>query len=64
MNKKFKELPEKYNLIHYRLGDNYLYNNEIYFTDIYTELGLNYNPSPEILANIRDYYVKIYFRES
>ena len=42
----------------------YLYNNEIYFTDIYTELGLNYNPSPEILANIRDYYVKIYFRES
>ena len=42
----------------------YLYNNEIYFTDIYTELGLNYNPSAEILANIRDYYVKIYFTES
>jgi len=42
----------------------YLYNNEIYFTDIYSELGSNYNPSPEILANIRDYYVKIYFTES
>jgi hypothetical protein len=42
----------------------YLYNNEVYFTDIYTELGLNYNPSPEILTNIRDYYVKIYFTES
>ena len=42
----------------------YLYNNEIYFTDIYTELGQNYSPSPEILANIRDYYVKIYFTES
>jgi len=44
-------------------GD-YLYNNEIYFTDIYTELGLNYNPPPNVLANVRDYYVKIYFRES
>jgi len=42
----------------------YLNNNEIYFTDIYSELGLNYNPSPEILANIKDYYVKIYFTES
>ena len=42
----------------------YLSNNEIYFTDIYTELGLNYNPSPDILANVRDFYVKIYFTES
>jgi hypothetical protein len=42
----------------------YIYNNEVFFTDIYTELGLNYNPSPEVLANIRDYYVKIYFTES
>jgi hypothetical protein len=42
----------------------YLYNNEIYFTDVYTELGLNYNPSTDILANIRDFYIKIYFTES
>jgi hypothetical protein len=44
-------------------GD-YLYNNEIFFTDIYTELGLNYSPSSDIISNIKDIYVKIYFTES
>jgi hypothetical protein len=42
----------------------YIYNNEIFFTDIYTELGSNYNPSPEVLTNIKDIYIKIYFTES
>jgi hypothetical protein len=44
--------------------NDYLSNNEIYFTDIYTELGLNYNPSKDILTNVKDLFVKIYFTES
>ena len=44
--------------------NDYLYNNEIYFTDIYTELGLNYSPSTEVLKNLRELYVYIYFTES
>ena len=44
--------------------NDYLNNNEIYFTDIYTELGLHYNPSKEILSNVKDLFVKIYFTES
>ena len=39
----------------------YIVNNEIYMIDIYNELGLNYNPEPEILRNIQDIYIKIYF---
>ncbi len=39
-------------------------NNEIFFTDIYTELGKNYKPNQETLKNLVDYYVKIYFTES
>jgi len=42
----------------------YIPNNEIYFTDIYTELGKNYKPSQEIIKNISDFYVKIYFTEA
>jgi len=42
----------------------YIPNNEIYFTDIYSELGKNYNPSQEIIKNLIDFYVKIYFTES
>ena len=41
----------------------YIPNNEIFMTDIYTELGLNYKPSQEINKNLIDFYVKIYFTE-
>ena len=44
--------------------NDYIPNNEIYFTDIYTELGKNYNPSQEIIKNLLDFYIKIYFTES
>ena len=42
----------------------YIPNNEIYFTDIYTELGKGYKPSTEIQKNLIDFYVKIYFTEA
>jgi hypothetical protein len=44
--------------------NDYLSSNEIFFTDIYTELGLHYNPSKEIINNVKDLFVKIYFTES
>jgi hypothetical protein len=39
----------------------YIMNNEIYMIDIYNEIGKNYNPSPEVLNNLFDVYIKIYF---
>jgi hypothetical protein len=42
----------------------YIPNNEIFMTDIYTELGKNYKSSAETIKNLTDFYVKIYFTES
>ena len=39
----------------------YIVNNEIYMIDIYNELGLNYSPAPEVMKNLQDVYIKIYF---
>ena len=41
--------------------DGYYTNNEIYMMDIYNELGKNYKPTTEILKNIQDVYLRIYF---
>ena len=39
----------------------FITNNEIYMIDIYNELGINYNASDDVLKNLYDVYVKIYF---
>jgi len=51
---------------HFIINDyiDYITNNEIYFTDIYTELGKNYKPTEEIIKNLTSFYIKIYFTES
>ena len=41
--------------------DDYIENNEIYITDIFNELGLNYSLSIDKLKNLYDIYIKIYF---
>lgn len=41
--------------------ENYIMNNEIYMIDIYNELGKNYNPDPEIIKNLADVFIRIYF---
>lgn len=46
--------------------DKYIENNEIYMIDLYNELGINYNAvdnklSTDILRNLFDIYIKIYF---
>lgn len=40
---------------------NYITNNEIYMIDLYNELGINYNQPENIIKNIYDIYIKIYF---
>jgi len=41
--------------------EGYLTDNEFYMIDIYNELGKGYNPSSEVLKNLQDVYLKIYF---
>lgn len=41
--------------------EGYFINNEIYMIDIYNELGLGYDSSPNIIKNITDVYIRIYF---
>lgn len=41
--------------------DGYYSNNEIYMIDIYNELGKNYKPEHDILKNIFDVYIRLYF---
>lgn len=58
-NSKIRKEDEENNiLIDY---DGYYDNNEIYMIDVYNELGKNYSPAPEALANVVDTYIKIYF---
>jgi hypothetical protein len=40
---------------------NYITNNELYMIDVYNELGLNYSPNNEVLQNLKDVYLKLYF---
>lgn len=41
--------------------DDYIQNNEIYMIDVYNEFGKNYKKDTEIMKNIQDVYLKIYF---
>ena len=42
--------------------DGYYTNNKIYMVDIYNELGTKYNPSSEVLKNITEVYMQLYFK--
>lgn len=60
LGNKIKREDEDNNIIYDY--DNYCANNEIYMLDIYNELGKGYNPKdPEVLRNIQDVYLKLYF---
>lgn len=41
--------------------DEFINNNEIYMIDIYHELGLDYKTDIELIRNVYDVYIKIYF---
>ena len=41
--------------------EDYILNNEIFMIDIYNELGVKYSPSQEIIRNLQDVYLRIYF---
>lgn len=41
--------------------EGYIVNNELYMLDIYNELGLNYKKESEVLKNLQDVYLKLYF---
>jgi hypothetical protein len=57
---KIKWEDDDYNIL-YDYED-YFTNNEIYLMDIYNELGKKYNPDPEVLKNVTDVYINIYYR--
>jgi len=56
---KIRKDDDEYNILHDYEG--YLTDHEIYMIDIYNELGKSYNPDNEILKNLQDVYLKIYF---
>jgi hypothetical protein len=41
--------------------EDYYTMNEIYLCDIYTSLGLDYNPNPEEMKNVFEVYVSVYY---
>ena len=41
--------------------EDYITNNEIFMIDIYNEFGLKYSPSQEVIRNLQDVYLRIYF---
>ncbi len=41
--------------------DDYIQNNEIYMLDLYNEFGKKYKKDTEVLKNLQDVYLKIYF---
>jgi len=41
--------------------NNYMTNNEIYMTDLYNDLGMNYSATEEQIKNVYDVYVRIYY---
>jgi hypothetical protein len=56
---KIKWENDEFNILFDYAG--YYTNNEIYMVDIYNEFGFKYNPNDEVLRNLVDVYVKIYF---
>lgn len=57
---KIKWEDDDYNILYDYEG--YYTNNEVYLMDIYNELGTKYNPDPEVLKNVTDVYINIYYR--
>lgn len=57
---KIKWEDDDYNIMYDYEG--YYNNNEIYMIDIYNEIGKNYNPDQEVLKNLIDVYIRVYFR--
>ena len=43
------------------VAEDYTTNNEIFMIDIYNELGLKYLPNQEVIRNLQDVYLRIYF---
>jgi len=43
--------------------ENYYLNNEIFFIDVYNEIGENYNANFEEIRNLYDVYIRIYFND-
>ena len=41
--------------------DDYIQNNEIYMIDLYNEMGKNYKKDTEVVKNLQDVYIKLYF---
>ena len=41
--------------------EDYISHNEIYMMDIYNEFGSKYNPNQEVIKNLSDVYLRIYF---
>ncbi|VBB18004.1 early transcription factor VETF large subunit [Yasminevirus sp. GU-2018] len=41
--------------------ENYVTDNELYMIDVYNELGKGYKPDQEVLKNLEDVYMKLYF---
>jgi len=56
---KIKREDDDFNILYDY--DKYYTNNEIYLRDVYSEFGKGYSPSPEVLKNIMDVYIRIYF---
>jgi len=56
---KIKREDDDFNILYDY--DYYVTNNEIYLLDIYNELGKNYSITEDILKNITDVFIKIYF---
>ena len=58
-NNKIRKEDDETNIL-YDYKD-YIINNEIYMIDIYNELGKNYKIEEEIIKNLQDVYLKLYF---
>jgi hypothetical protein len=56
---KIKREDDETNIIRYY--ENFITMNEIFMLDVYTDLGLNYNPELEDKRNVYDVYINIYF---
>lgn len=41
--------------------NDYMLNNEIFMIDIYNELGKNYSASQDVIRNLKDVYIKLYY---
>ena len=56
---KIKREDDETNII--RFYENFITMNEIFMLDVYNELGLNYKKDSEVLKNLLEVYLKLYF---